>query len=82
MNEIIQILSVLSYKNRMSYPKVYEIQVINYKLLEIITAELLIHVMIFVMSQGGEEIGVTIDRVEKSNSKDDFRYNHDISHDK
>lgn len=50
MKEIIQILLVLSYENRMSYPKVYEIQVLNYKLLVIKKSEFWIHVMIFVMS--------------------------------
>jgi hypothetical protein len=50
MKEIIQILLVLSYENRMRYPKAYEIQVLNYKLFVTKIAELLIHVMIFVMS--------------------------------
>ncbi len=50
MNEIIQILLVLSYENRMRYPKVYEIQVLNYKLLAMMICEFLFHVMIFVMS--------------------------------
>jgi len=50
MNEIIQILLVFSYENRMRYPKVYKIQVLNYKLLVMKICEFLIHVMIFVMN--------------------------------
>lgn len=50
MKEILQVLLVFSYENRMSYPKVYEIQALNYKLLTIRICEFLIHVMIFVMS--------------------------------
>jgi hypothetical protein len=58
MKEIIQILLVLSYENRMEYPKVYEIQVLNYKLLVGKISELLIHVMIFVMNMTGLRVKV------------------------
>jgi hypothetical protein len=42
----------------MEYPKVYEIQVLNYKLLVGKISELLIHVMIFVMNMTGLRVKV------------------------
>ena len=50
MKEIVQILLVLSYENRMDCPKVYEIQLLNYKLLVRKISEFFVNVMIFVMS--------------------------------